>query len=95
MWTSRFAARASPKGLADAPKTCAATSRENQSLQALETREEALDALDKALAETAPDKRDAKLAGLEAVMDCPSRWLERCAQKWRRSNAVMRSSNRW
>lgn len=61
-----------PKGLADAPKTCAAfITRKPVAASACKTREEALDALDKALAETAPDKRDAKLAGLEACDGLP------------------------
>lgn len=61
-----------PKGLADAPKTCAAfVARKPVAGGACKTRDEALEALDKALSETAPDKRDAKLAGLETCEGLP------------------------
>ena len=61
-----------PKGLADPPKTCAAfVSRKAVAAPTCKTRDEALEALDKALAETAPDKRDGQLAGLESCAGLP------------------------
>lgn len=64
---------AAPKGLADAPKTCAAfVSRKAAKAPACTTRDEALDALDKALSEAAADKRDAQLAGLESCAGLPA-----------------------
>lgn len=64
---------ATPKGLAEAPKTCAAfVARKPVAPGACKTRDEALDALDKALGESAPDKRDAKLAGLESCEGLPA-----------------------
>jgi hypothetical protein len=62
-----------PKGLAEPPKTCAAfVSRKAVAPTTCKTRDEALDALDKAFAETAPDKLDAKLAGLESCAGLPA-----------------------
>jgi uncharacterized protein YceK len=61
-----------PKGLAEPPKTCAAfVSRKAAATPTCKTRDEALEALDSTLAETAPDKRDAKLAGLETCAGLP------------------------
>lgn len=61
-----------PQGLAAAPKTCAAfVLRKAAAAPACKTREEGLDALDKALGETSPDKRDAQLAGLESCAGLP------------------------
>jgi len=61
-----------PQGLADAPKTCAAfVARKPAAAPACKTRDEALEALDKALAEASPDKRDALLAGLESCAGLP------------------------
>lgn len=61
-----------PTGLAEPPKTCAAfVSRKAAAAPTCKTRDEALEALDKALAETAPDKRDGQLAGLENCAGLP------------------------
>jgi len=62
-----------PKGLAAPPKACAAfVSRKPTAAPACKTRDEALDALDKALAEKSADKRDAQLAGLESCAGLPA-----------------------
>jgi len=63
---------AAPKGLAEAPKACAAfVSRKPAKAPACTTRDEALDALDKALSESSVDKRDARLVGLEGCAGLP------------------------
>lgn len=62
-----------PKGLAEAPKTCKAfVTRKAATAPTCKTRDEALEALDKALSETSPDKRDAQLAGLENCAGLPA-----------------------
>ncbi|HRI62970.1 MAG TPA: hypothetical protein PK156_02000 [Polyangium sp.] len=64
---------APPKGLAEAPKTCKAfVTRKPAAAPACKTRDEALAALDKALSESSPDKRDAQLAGLEKCEGLPA-----------------------
>ncbi len=61
-----------PKGLAAAPKTCNAfVTRKPAAAPVCKTRDEALEALDKSLSESAPDKRDAHLAGLENCAGLP------------------------
>lgn len=61
-----------PKGLAEPPKTCAAfVSRKAAAAPTCKTRDEALDALDKAFAAASPDKRDAQLAALESCAGLP------------------------
>ncbi len=62
-----------PKGLAEPPKACNAfVSRKAAAAPTCKTRDEALEALDKALAVAAPDKRDAQLAGLESCAGLPT-----------------------
>ncbi len=61
-----------PKGLAAAPKSCAAfVTRKASAAPVCKTRDEALDSLDKALSEAAPDKRDAQLTALENCAGLP------------------------
>ncbi|UQA55407.1 hypothetical protein [Polyangium aurulentum] len=64
---------AAPKGLPEPPKTCAAfVQRKPAAAPACADAAAALDALDKALAEAKPDKRDAALAGLESCAGLPA-----------------------
>ncbi|MDI1483536.1 hypothetical protein [Polyangium sp. y55x31] len=63
---------AAPKGLAPAPKACDAfASRKPAAAPVCAERAQALEALDKALAEKNADKRDAALAGLESCGGLP------------------------
>jgi hypothetical protein len=63
---------AAPKGLPEPPKACGAfVQRKPAAAPACADAAAALDALDKALAEAKPDKRDATLAGLESCTGLP------------------------
>ncbi|MDI1446822.1 hypothetical protein [Polyangium sp. 6x1] len=63
---------AAPKGLAAAPKTCDAfVKRKPAAAPVCAERAQALEALDKALAEGNADKRDAALVGLESCAGLP------------------------
>lgn len=62
-----------PKGLPEPPKACGAfLTRKPAAAPACADAAAGLDALDKALAEAKPDKRDAALAGLEACAGLPA-----------------------
>ena len=64
---------AAPKGLPEAPKTCQAfVKRKPKPAAACAEPDKALEALDKALAETKADKRDELLLGLESCAGLPA-----------------------